>query len=179
LALALVTELLTPIPGGLKADPALAEEVVRFCSRQGLSNFEVWARFAQGAIMAKRGDPRQGINTMRAATQAADKMSSRLLRLVQYAAVASAHAKLGEIDEALKLLEQALGFAVETGEHRADASLHRLYGEALIAAGRHAAGRRELERALEVARHQHARGEELRAAKSMGPALPPTDEPGV
>src|SRR5262249_31952013 len=35
LALALVTELLTPIPGGLKADPALAEEVVRFCSRQG------------------------------------------------------------------------------------------------------------------------------------------------
>ena len=59
IALALITRLLTPIPGGLKGDPVEAEQAVQFCARHGLSNFEVWARFAQGAIIARRGDPRR------------------------------------------------------------------------------------------------------------------------
>ena len=168
LALALVTELLTPVPGGLKVDPAQAEEAIRFCSQQGLSNFEIWARFALGAIVARRGNPRDGIKTMRAAIDSAEKMSSRLLRPMQYAAVASAHARVGELDEAYRLLDEALRFAETTGERRADASLHRLYGELLVAAGRHDDGRRALMRALEVARLQGARGEELRVAKSIG-----------
>ena len=170
LALALVTELLTPIPGGLRADLALAEEATRFCSQQGLSNFEMWALFAKGAIVARRGDPREGIRTMHAAIETADKMSSRLFRPVQYATVASAHVKLGEIKEAIKLLEKALRIAEQTGEHRADASLRRVYGEVLAAAGQSEAGRREFMQALEVARDQHARAEELRILKSISAA---------
>jgi len=42
IALALVTELLTPIPGGLNPDPGRAEDLVRFCAQHGLKNFEAW-----------------------------------------------------------------------------------------------------------------------------------------
>ena len=92
-ALALITRLLTPIPGGLRGDPAEAEEAMQFCARHGLGNFEVWARFAQGAIIARRGDPRQGIDVMQSAIDAAERMGSRLFRPVQLATVASAHAR--------------------------------------------------------------------------------------
>jgi class 3 adenylate cyclase/tetratricopeptide (TPR) repeat protein len=162
MAVALVTELLTPIPGGMRADAMQAEEVIRFCNENALSNFEVWARFAQGAIKARRGDPREGIRIMRSAIDAAEGMSSRLLRPVQYATVASAHAKLGQIDEALLLVEQAILIAKTTGERRADAALHRLLGELLLASNKYEDGRQALMRALETARTQHANSEESR-----------------
>ena len=85
LALALITRLLTPIPGGLKGDAAEAEEALQFCALHGLSNFEVWARFAQGAIIARRGDPRKGIEVMQAAIAAAERLGSELFRPVQLA----------------------------------------------------------------------------------------------
>jgi tetratricopeptide (TPR) repeat protein len=72
IALALVTDLLTPIPGGLSADRAQAEKVVHFCRDNSLRNFEAWALFASGAIEARRGDPREGIESMRAAIDMAE-----------------------------------------------------------------------------------------------------------
>jgi tetratricopeptide (TPR) repeat protein len=167
LALALVTELLTPIPGGLRADAGQAEEVIRYCNEHGLTNFEVWARFAQGAIEARRKDPREGIGIMLSAIKTAEGMSSRLLRPVQLAAVASAYAKMGQIDEALLLVEEAIGVADTTGERRADAALHRLRGELLFAGSKPEAGRQALTRALEIARSQHARAEESRITRVL------------
>ena len=167
IALALVTDLLTPIPGGLNPDPGRAEEVVRFCAQHGLKNFEAWAEFARGAIIARRGDAREGIGVMRAAVDVAESMSSRLFRPVHLATLASAHAKLREIDEALSLLDQAIEMAARTGERRADASLHRLRGEILFAVGKQSEGKQELLNALEVARLQGVRAEEAIAQRAI------------
>ncbi|MBX9588919.1 MAG: AAA family ATPase [Hyphomonadaceae bacterium] len=167
IALALITRLLTPIPGGLKGDPVEAEEALQFCIRHGLSNFEVWARFAQGAILVRRGDPRPGIEAMHAAIDAAERMGSRLFRPVQLATVASAHARLGEIDRALAQVDQAIAIAGRTGERRADSALHRLRGEMLIASGRNKEGEQELLAALEIARAQQAKSEAERTARAI------------
>jgi hypothetical protein len=99
IALALVTNLLTPLPGGLNLDASRAEEVVSFCAVHGLKNFEAWAGFAKGAIAARRGEPSNGIALMQAAMTAATAIGSRLFRPVQLAALAIAHAKIGEIEE--------------------------------------------------------------------------------
>jgi class 3 adenylate cyclase/tetratricopeptide (TPR) repeat protein len=130
IALALVTDLLTPIPGGLDPDPGRAEEVVRFCAEHRLRNFQVWAEFARGAIVARR----------------------------------AAHARLGETGKALRLLDEALATSARTGERRADASLHRLRGELLVAAGNRAGGIEALQHALSVARSQDAKADEARTA---------------
>lgn len=165
IALALITRLLTPIPGGLKGDPAEAEEAQQFCVRHGLGNFEVWARFAQGAIIARRGDPRKGIEVMQAAIAAAERLGSELFRPVQLATVASAHARLNEPGEALVLLDVALAASERTGERRADSALHRLRGEILIATKRTKEGKQALSRSLDIAKSQHARSEERRTAQ--------------
>ena len=164
IALALVTDLMTPIPGGPDGDPAHAAEVVRFCAEHRLRNFQVWAELAYGAALARRGDPRSGIAVMRAAIDTAESMCSRLLRPTQLGTLAAAHAKLGEIDQALSLLDEALATAARTGERRAEPSLHRLRGELLIAAGDRAGGTEALEHALSVARSQHSKADEARTA---------------
>lgn len=163
----MITQLLSPIPGGLKGDPAEAEEALRFCTRHGLSNFHVWARFAQGAIMARRGDPRRGIEVMQAAVEASESLGSQLFRPVQLATIASAHARLGETAQALALLDRAIAIAQRTGERRADCALHRLRGEILIATDRRGDGRLALQRSLEIARAQQATSEGERTARTM------------
>lgn len=167
IALALITRLLTPIPGGLEGDPLAAEEALQFCARHGLSNLEIWARFAQGAIVARRGDLRSGIDIMQAAIDAAERLGSQLFRPVQLATLASVHARLGENDQALALLDKAVAIAQRTGEKRADSAVHRLRGEILIATRREKDGRQELLRSLETAVAQQAKSEEARTAKTI------------
>ena len=167
LALASVTQLLTPIPGGLDPDPDRADEVIRFCSRHGLKNFEIWARFARGVIAARKGDPREGITLMQEAIGAAEAMNSRLFRPVQLACLGSAHARVGELGEAQRLLAEAIEIANRTGERQALPSLHRVYAEVLFASGKADDGRIELEQGLRVARTQHAKTEMERIEKSM------------
>jgi class 3 adenylate cyclase/tetratricopeptide (TPR) repeat protein len=167
IALALVTELLTPIPGGLNPDLARAEEVVLYCAQHRLRHFEAWAQFARGAVIARRGDVRAGIGAMRAAVDAAESMNSRLFRPIQLGTLASAHARLGETKQALSLIDEALAAAAKSGEKRADASLHRMRGELLFAVGRRAQSDKELRQALDVTRRQQARAEEARVEKTM------------
>ena len=167
IALALVTDLLTPIPGGLSADRAQAEKVIQFCRDNSLRNFEVWALFASGAIEARRGDPREGIESMRAAIDMAEAMSSRLFRPVQYATLALAHSRLGQLEEASRLIEEAISIAARTGEHRADAALYRLQGDLWLKRGKREAARVALTRGLEIARAQQMRPEETRIENSL------------
>jgi class 3 adenylate cyclase/tetratricopeptide (TPR) repeat protein len=167
IALALVTDLLTPLPGGLDPDPAYAEETVRFCARHRLRNFETWAEFARGAIVARRGDPREGLVIMRAAVEMAEGTSSRLFRPVQLATLAAAHARLRELDAALSLLGEALATVARTGERRAAAALHRLRGELLLAAGRRSEAEHELQLSLDVARMQGASAEQARTEQAI------------
>jgi class 3 adenylate cyclase/tetratricopeptide (TPR) repeat protein len=167
IALALVSELLTPIPGGLNPDLARAEEAARYCAQHRLQNFEAWAEFARGAILARRGDARAGIGAMRAAVDATEAMNSRLFRPIQLGTLASAHARLGETEAALSLIDEALETAAKTGERRADVSLHRLRGELLFALGKRSQSDAALRQALEVAHQQRARAEEARVEKTI------------
>jgi tetratricopeptide (TPR) repeat protein len=161
-ALAIVTDLLTPMPGGIDPNLDKAQEVVDFCREHGLKNFEAWATFALGAVAARRGEPCKGIAIMQAAMDAAHRTGSRLLRPIQLATLAFAYAKLGKIEECLRLNEEAIATAERTGELQGMASLLRAYGEALLLLGRAEEARRQFERALKLASAQHETFEEGR-----------------
>ena len=85
--------------------------------------------------------------------------------------VADANRELGRTEDALAALEAALGIAEETGERFDYAELHRLKGEMLL--HQRAAGEAEscFRRALEIAREQKAKSDELRAATSLARLL--------
>jgi tetratricopeptide (TPR) repeat protein len=171
IALAIVTEVLTPNPGDLQASHQRAEEAVQFCAHHGLKNFEVWARFAQGAIMTRRGDVSAGIDVMRAAIAEAEELGSRLFRPAQLATVAGAYAKLGGLGHALSLVEEAIEIAQRTGEKQALAAIERVKGELLFAVGRGSEGEATLRAASRTARTQGSLSEQRRIEASLAKLL--------
>ena len=171
IALAIVTDTLTPNPGDLQGASARAEEAVRFCARHGLKNFEVWARFAQGAMMTRRGDVLGGMDVMQGAIAAAEALGSRLFRPAQLATLAGAHAKLGDCPRALDLLEEAIDLAHRTGEKQALAGIQRVRGEILFSLGRDKDGEAALRAASHIARTQCAISEERRIEASLARLL--------
>jgi class 3 adenylate cyclase len=162
IALAIVTDLLTPNPGDLEASSVRAEEAVRFCVRHGLKNFEAWARFAQGAMMTRRGDVAGGIGVLEAAIAAAEELGSRLFRPAQLATLAGAYARLGQWPRALSLLEEAVATAHNTKERQALAGIERLKGEILFATGRRGEAMATLLAARQLAETQSAISEQRR-----------------
>jgi transcriptional regulator with AAA-type ATPase domain/predicted ATPase len=78
----------------------------------------------------------------------------------------------GQLREGLTALDTALAHANQTGERYHEAEIHRLKGELLLIAGGDVeAARACFHQALDVARAQHARSWELRAATSLARVL--------
>jgi predicted ATPase len=76
---------------------------------------------------------------------------------------------MGRFDEALTTIDESFSFTERTGQHYYEAELHRLKGELLLARDPSDAGRAEhcFRSAIDIARAQHARSWELRAATSL------------
>jgi predicted ATPase len=85
------------------------------------------------------------------------------------ALLAEAYAKVGQLEEGLSLLAEALAVANDKGERRWDAELYRLKGEILLvhSAEHHTEAETCFRQALDVARRQQAKSWELRAATSL------------
>src|SRR5262249_28194526 len=94
------------------------------------------------------------------------------------AQLAEAHGKVGQVEEGLAVLAEALATINKTGERYYEAEVHRLKGELLLAQAGYrlqAIGHREKTeeakacflRAIEIARQQQAKSLELRAVISL------------
>src|SRR5262245_39086809 len=171
------------------------ERLMKLAHEQGFPYWFARAAIRQGWVLAERGQVeagitkiRQGMDTVRAA--GAELGSSYIL-----AQLAEAYGKIGQEEEGLPLLAEALAQVENTGERWYEAELHRLKGELLLNAER---GTQNTERktkvakqapvpiqhsafsiqrseeaevcfhkALEIARKQHAKSLELRATMSL------------
>jgi len=88
------------------------------------------------------------------------------------ALLAELYGRLGEPEEGLRVLSQALAIGRENGERYYEAEIHRLSGELRLAAGAPAATAEGcFERACRVAQAQEARSLELRATLSLAHLL--------
>jgi predicted ATPase len=81
----------------------------------------------------------------------------------------SAHAKLGQFDEAWRCIDDAVTAVETTKERWSEAEINRLAGEIALKSPEPDVAKAEdyFERALTVARQQQAKSWELRAAMSM------------
>jgi predicted ATPase len=125
-----------------------------------------WAQVVQGQGEVGIGQIRHGLAALRATGAA--------VRLPYYLALlAEACGQTGQTTEGLALLTEALALVDATGECWWEAELHRLRGELLLHAecgvqNAESTAEECFHQALDVARRQHARSLELRAAMSLG-----------
>ncbi|HEY7491339.1 MAG TPA: AAA family ATPase, partial [Candidatus Tectomicrobia bacterium] len=157
-------------------DPLSTQEraatAIALCTEQGFAYYRAWGTIMRGWALTMQGQGEAGLTDMRQGLEAL-RATGASLRLPYYLALlAEAYGKVGQTEAGQMLLAEALALVPKTGEHWREAELYRLQGELLLhAAGgvRHAAvvAEERFQQALDLARHQHARSLELRAAMSL------------
>ena len=92
-----------------------------------------------------------------------------MLRPIFLSGLAAAHGTVGQIDEGLALLTEALAVLDKTGQRVYEVGLYLLKGSLLLKAGGQKVGEAEecFRQALDVARRQEAKSLELQAATSL------------
>jgi class 3 adenylate cyclase/predicted ATPase len=154
-----------------EADPATtrAEEALALSAEHGLPALELWCLLPRGWAAAYRGDVRAGIADIRESMDRRRSIGMGAVWPWFFALLAEAYAALGQVDDGLSSLEEALGWVERNDERLYEAEVHRLKGELLLTRGPLDAPQAEacFQQALTVSRKQHARSWELRAAMSM------------
>src|SRR4030095_9844411 len=89
----------TDAPNAASADQAIAYSV-----EHGLAAYALWTRCCLGITVARRGEPRRGIEIMRAAMDALAQIDAKILRPLHLGHLAAAHASLGQIDIGLEFV---------------------------------------------------------------------------
>jgi predicted ATPase len=135
-----------------------------------LAMFAALAVTQSGRSEIENGDATVGLECLQRGWAELDAMGVRLYRKQYLSLLALGHARIGQQQRALGILDEALAGGDSEDERVWDAELLRTRGELLASSGdQHAAAdaERSLLMALEIAREQQALLFELRAALSL------------
>ncbi len=164
----------------VQATQEQAEAQIALSTEQGFAFWVAWGMMYRGWALVEQGQREEGIAQISqglANCQAAGAVVHRRLALL-----AEAYGHLGQPEEGLRLIAEALATAHNQGERRGESELYRLKGELLLSnawrvtgdeklATRHSPQVTEAEacflKAIEVARRQQAKSLELRAVLSL------------
>jgi len=170
LAMALVyAALLHQFRREVQAVQERAEALMTLSTEQG---FPVWLAMGtvlRGWALMAQGEEAEGIAQMRQGLAAHQATGSELIRPYYLSLLAEAYGKVGQPEEGLTVLVEALATVDNTGERFWEAALHRRKGELLLIQQGQKVGEAEecFRKALDIARRQQAKSFELRAAMSL------------
>jgi class 3 adenylate cyclase/predicted ATPase len=119
-----------------------------------------WARTARGEVREGIADVRDGLSSWRAT-------GSRLQVPYRLARAADAYRAAGEAQEGLRLIEEAVAVADDSGDRWFQPELYRLRGEMLLCSGQRDAAEQSFQEALRGASHPQAKFLALRASTSL------------
>jgi len=142
------------------------QAAIALCGEQGFKYFHAVVSAFQGANLVRVGRTQEGISLMQANVLALRTVGSELLFTVILANLAAAHLAVAQVDEGLAAVDDGLECVKRNGERWAEAELFRIRGQLLLTRGSQEAASTEkcFSQALDIARRQHARAYELRAA---------------
>jgi class 3 adenylate cyclase/predicted ATPase len=153
-----------------QAARAQAEAALALCTEQGITHYGAWSLLPRGWALAQEGEVAEGITQIRQGFAAWRAMGAGVAWPWWLALLAEACGKVGQLDEGLRALEEALAAAQHNEEHHYEAEVYRLKGELLLqeAPAHQEEAEKQFQQALDIARRQQAKSLELRAAMSLG-----------
>jgi predicted ATPase len=157
------------LQGEADATQKWGEAALAIMTEQGFVQNIASATLARGWALAAQGQHEEGIAELRQGLAARRTMGARL-SLAEYSArLGEAYGRIGQVEEGLRLLAEALAHVDCTRERYYEAEVYRLKGELLLRLAAPDVPQAEacFQQALAVARRQHAKSWELRAAMSL------------
>jgi predicted ATPase len=152
-----------------------AEAVILLSSEQGFAHESAIGTNLRGRALVEQGQAEEGIAQMRQGLDAHRATGAEIARPNSLALLAEAYGKVGQGEEGLSVLAEALAVVDRTGERVHEAELYRLRGELTLAQSSvqrlESSVQKEAEgcfqKAIEIARRQQAKSLELRAVMSL------------
>jgi TOMM system kinase/cyclase fusion protein len=158
----------------IQATQERAEAVITLCTDQDFPYWSAFGTILQGWALAEQRLGVKGIAQMSRGLIALEATGTELDRSYFLALLAETHGKVGQAEEGLRVLTEALAAVDRTRERYYEAELYRLKGELMLQAqiqGPASNVAEEAEtcflKAIEVAHHQQAKSLELRAVMSL------------
>ena len=135
-------------------------------------DFPAWLSMptmVHGWALAELGQTERGIRQIRDGLAAWEATGAIWWRSQWLVFLAQAYEKSGQAEAGLTVVAEALAFVEETKERFCEAELYRLKGELLLQESleNHPEAMACFQTSIDIARHQHAKSWELRAATSL------------
>ena len=145
------------------------QALVTISDEQGFPLYSARARCVLGWLRARDGNVGEGLGMLTDGLDVLRRLQSKRELTFINALMADALAWSAQYADAMRLLDESLAFAAETGGRWFDAELHRRKAELLLLGPMHdaAAAERELWEAIDIARSQSGKPFELRAAMTL------------
>jgi predicted ATPase len=148
-----------------------AEIATAFATDQGFPEWVALGTLFRGWALTEQGQEKEGIAQMGQGLVAHRAIGAEVSRTYYLGLVAEVYARMGQAEEGLKVLAEALAFVGESEERYREAELYRLKGELTLQQSGVCSAESEAEvcfyKAIEVTRKQQAKSLELRAVMSL------------
>jgi len=164
-----------------------AETAMALSDAQGFPIWLAWATIMRGWALAEQGQGEEGIAQIRQGLASWRAMGAEVARTFGLALLSEAYGKVGQAEEGLSVLAEALPTVENTGEHYYEAELYRLKGTLTLqqfkvqgskfkvanpqyptpSTQAEAEAEACFHKALDIARRQQAKSLELRAVTSL------------
>ena len=152
-----------------------AEAVIALSTEQGFPFWLMQGTVLRGWALAEQGQGEEGIRQLRGALAAWRATGAETWRPYSLALLAKMQGKVGQADEGLRVVDEALAIVENTEERHYEAELYRLKGELTLQESKVESQRSQVEeeaeacfqQALAIAQKQEAKSWELRAATSL------------
>jgi serine/threonine protein kinase/tetratricopeptide (TPR) repeat protein len=144
-----------------------AQKIIPFSQEKGFQLWTAVGTFKQGWAVAQQGEVEEGIKLLNMSLEGYKAAGMAFTRIELYVCLAESYGKAGQIDQGLKMLEEA-SIAVELSEERYfESELYRIKGELLLKKNSTVEAEKCFYKAIEIARSQNAKSWHLRAAISI------------
>lgn len=154
-----------------------ASETVELATRNAFAYWLAWATILQGWAIARKGQPRTGLETMLKGLRAYEETGAQFFKPHALTLIADVHRSIGQYREGLAFVDEARSCA-ERGKIRFyDAEILRVKGDLLAGMGDPDEARRCYGTALDVAVTQGAESLRRRAEASLKALLDATAPP--
>jgi predicted ATPase len=146
-----------------------AEELIGLSTEHGFPFWLAYGTILRGWALTAQGEGAEGIDQMRQGLVAHRATGAELQRPYFLSLLAEAYGKVGQPEQGLTVLAEALAMVDNTGECDWEAELYRLKGELLLIQHGQKEGEAEecFRKAVDTARRQQAKSFELRATVSL------------
>jgi predicted ATPase len=144
-------------------------EVIALADEKGAAQWKAHGMLMRGWVFAVTRKASDAVSIITSGLTALRSTGATLWMPLFLSYLASAHAELGEFDEAWRCIGEAMTAVEATKERWCEADIHRTAGEIALLSPERDATKAEayFERALAVARQQQAKSWELRASMSL------------